>query len=177
MKNFMKCLILLAAPLLLAACSDKNYYLVDDTTIDLKARNIEAVGTLFYNMARQPEEAEQLISIAAQTLYNRYTDLLPISDWAVDQRGAARGSALGQLASALTRSSEEVKQQLFAAADRFLGPYEPRFISPELNAYAITAASEQIIEAYAYNPESLTDLQKLCSTYLGIELEAITSGE
>ncbi|HIW66319.1 MAG TPA: hypothetical protein H9879_08845 [Candidatus Alistipes intestinipullorum] len=171
MKKFLSLHVLLLS-MLLVAC-DKNYYYIDDTTIDLKAQNIEAVGTLFYNMARQPEEAEQLISIAETTLFNRYTDLLPISDRAVDQRGTARGSAIGQLATALTRASEEMKQQLFDAADQFLGPYDPKIISPALNAYAITTASNQIIEAYAYNPQMFADLQELCETYLGIELEAI----
>ena len=66
-----------------------------------------------------------------------------------------------------------MKQQLFDAADQFLGPYDPKIISPALNAYAITTASNQIIEAYAYNPQMFADLQELCETYLGIELEAI----
>lgn len=172
MNTLLKTTILLCMPFLLASCTDKNYY-INDTTIDLKAQNIEAVGTLIYNMARQPEEAEQLISIAEVTLFRHYSELLPISDRAVDQRGTARGSAIGQLATALTRSSEEMKQKLFAVADQFLGPYDPWTISPALNAYAITSASPMILEAYAYNTSILPDLQKLCKAYLGIELEEI----
>ena len=137
----MFCLLGLGA-MLLASCKKEYFTLNTDESGDLKAMKIAQVGALFDNMARQPEQADELVAYAGQTLYVSYRDLLPLSDRAVSVRGTARGEAIGAL---------------FA-----------RYISPALNEFACTAAFPALAEALARQPELSADFDRLAGKYLNI---------
>lgn len=168
MKQLLKFCCMLALPVFLMGCDGDDYYVVE-SKYDLKAQNIEAVGPVFTAIARQPELYDELVAAAEATLFSDYTDLLPISDRAVDQRGMARGNAVGLLIEAVVRQPE-MKEKLDEAAGKFLGPYNSRYISAELNAYAITAASAAISDSYARNPELIGVIQELCKKYLNVTI-------
>ena len=160
------CLLGLGAALL-SGCKKEYYTLNTDESGDLKAMKIAQVGALFDNMARQPELADDLVAYAGQTLYVSYRDLLPLSDRAVPVRGTARGEAVGALFTALARQPG-LYDVLDAAAERFIGPYDARYISPALNEFACTAAFPALAEALARQPELSADFDRLAGKYLNV---------
>ena len=119
---------------------------MEDEGFDIKAFKMEQAGSVFESIARQPEAAEVLISATA-LLYNDYTELLPISDEAVMERGRARGIAFSTMFESIGRQPEAY-DMLDSAAARFLGAYDPSFISDEMlevtKAYSVAALNESI---------------------------------
>lgn len=163
----------LTIPALLASCDNgDNYYFVGETA-DAKASKMESVSSLLESIARQPEMAEDLITAAEQTLYLNYRELLPLSDKAAQQRGTARGKAIGSLFESIARQPE-IYDLLDETAEQFLGPYNRAYISPELNDYAKTAASAKIIESIARQPEMAEQFNTLSIKYLNTELQQNT---
>lgn len=165
MKN--KVLIPLLAALLtvtLSSC-EKNYY--QEPEPDVKAMKIESVGSVFTAMARQPEAADMIVAAAEKTLFASYTDLLPLNDRAVAQRGAARGVAIGQMVEALARQPE-MGTTLDNAGMKFLGEFSKGHISAEMNEYARAAASPYVSESIAHQPEIEDAVNELLTKYLGI---------
>lgn len=162
----------LAIPVLLASCdASDNYYMIPETA-DTKATKMEAIGTLFESIARQPEMADNLIAAAEQTLYRNYRELLPLSDKAVEQRGAARGAAIGSLIESVARQPE-MYEQLDEVAEKFLGQYDSSYITKKMNDYAKAAASTKIIESIARQPDLLAQFDALTQKYLDTRLQQI----
>ena len=155
----------LSALLTLTACTENTY---ETDVIDIKASKINQIGTLFDNIARQPEMANELMATAA-FIYTDYTALLPLSDKAVDQRGTARGNAIGKLLVSISRQPEAF-EILDKAAERFLGKYDAVFISDELLEYSKVAAQSGLIDALARQPEAKNSLNAICVKYLNYSI-------
>jgi hypothetical protein len=141
---------------------------VSDDSFDLKASKMEQIGGLFESIARQPEMAALLIS-STESLYSDYTELLPLSDQAIVQRGKARGYAFGMLFSSIARQPEAYNQ-LDAAAEKFLGKYDASYISDELSEITTTFAFTLLTEAIARQPEADSLFNAACKKYLNFEI-------
>jgi hypothetical protein len=76
-----------ALGLLFSCAKEENVYYTGDD-FDMKASKMEQIGGLFDAIARNPEMSDQLVTAAAQN-YSHYTELLPLSDQAIPQRGKA----------------------------------------------------------------------------------------
>ncbi|WP_455498709.1 hypothetical protein [Coprobacter sp.] len=166
-------LILLLFGLLFSSCKDDNYYEVYshyDVTPDLKASQMEAMGQLFDNIARNPDFADDQIALAAKSLYSNIEDILPINDIRVETRGIARGAAIGALVSAIARQPE-AKDILIDAAERFLGKYSDSMIGEGMNQFCKSGASAQILEAYSRQPDMKNVFDSVLSDFLNIQAE------
>lgn len=143
---------------------------VNDENFDIKACKMEQIGSLFNAIARQPEVSEFLIE-ATEILYSDISELLPLSDEAVVQRGKARGFAFSCMFNAIARQPEAFAE-LDIAATKFLGVYDPGYISDELldisKIYTTTAMNEAI--ARQPNADSLFNLT--CMKYFNFEIDA-----
>ena len=141
---------------------------VSDDSFDLKASKMEQIGGLFESIARQPDMADVLIS-STESLYSDYTELLPLSDQAIVQRGKARGYAFGMLFSSIARQPEAY-MQLDAAAEKFLGKYDASYISDELSEITTTFAFTLLTESIARQPEADSLFNAACKKYLNFEI-------
>ncbi|HSA03990.1 MAG TPA: hypothetical protein P5145_00225 [Tenuifilaceae bacterium] len=163
-----KLLLPLFLVLMAFSCTKTEYVENPDEEFDLKASKIEQVGSLFQSIARQPEAYEVLMN-ATKLIYNDYTELLPLSDKAIVQRGKARGAAFSSLFDAIARQPEAY-QVLDDAATVFLGPYNADEISDELleitKAYCVTSLNESI----ARQPEAFPSFNAVCKKYLNFEI-------
>ncbi len=139
-----------------------------DDAFDLKASKMEQIGGLFDAIARQPEAADMLIE-ASKLVYTNYTELLPLSDRAIVQRGKARGIAFSMLFDAIARQPEAYNK-LDSAATIFLGEYDPAEISNRLleitKAYSVNALNESI----ARQPEAFGSFNLVCKKYLDFDI-------
>ncbi len=136
--------------------------------VDVKALKMEQIYMLFISIGRQPEMGDDLIKIT-ELLYEDYTVLLPLSDKAVSQRGKARGIALGGLFEAVGRQPEAMSM-LDDAAMKFLGVYDPSYISDELLEYSKIYAHQKLVEALARQPEAGGILNVLTKKYLNMDI-------
>lgn len=155
--------------------SNEQYYSLLDSIVSLesnpktdeKSLKMETIGYLFESMARQPEASADLVSATA-ILYNDYTELLPLTDKAVLQRGAARGEALGMMFSAIARQPE-IAEEIDSTAERFLGVYNPEYINDEMLSYSKTIAVKYLLDAIARQPEVTPMFNTLSKKYLNYE--------
>lgn len=138
--------------------------ILSNGTQDIKAFKMAQAGMLFESIARQPEASERLIK-ATEILYTDYHQLLPLSDKAVAERGRARGMAVGSLLDAVARQPEAI-EILDAAAEKFLGAYDPAIFSAELMDYARIYAAPALMESIARQPEVTTSFNFISSKYL-----------
>jgi F0F1-type ATP synthase membrane subunit c/vacuolar-type H+-ATPase subunit K len=155
----------IALLLTLFSCEEEEF---KDDEFDLKASKIEQIGNLFDAIARQPELADVLIK-STENLYSNYTELLPLSDKAIVQRGKARGSAFSALFNSIARQPEAYNK-LDSAATKFLGIYNSNDISDELlditKTYTIAALNESI----ARQPEADSLFNLVSKKYLNFEI-------
>jgi F0F1-type ATP synthase membrane subunit c/vacuolar-type H+-ATPase subunit K len=165
MKNHIL-MVLFAAVMLLYSCKEENYYTEEE--FDLKASQMEQIGPLFDAIARQPDFAGQLIH-TAENLYTSYTELLPISDQAINQRGKARGLAFAELFNAIARQPEAF-EKLDRAAEQFLGPYSADYISDELLQVTKAYAMGALYESLARQPEANDLFAAVCEKYLNFQM-------
>lgn len=142
--------------------------ILSDETQDIKAFKISQVWMLFESIARQPEASESLIK-ATEILYTDYHQLLPLSDKAVADRGRARGMAVGGLFTAIARQPEAV-DILDAAAEQFLGAYDPAIFSVEMMEYARITAATALMESITRLPEAIANINYFSSKYLNYTL-------
>lgn len=140
---------------------------VNAEDFDIKACKMEQMVSLFASMARQPEASELLIK-ATEMLYQDISVLYPISDKAIVERGKARGLAFGSLFESIARQPEAFNK-LDSAATKFLGIYDPGYISDELleitKAYSATAMNEAI----ARQPEADSLFNLVCTKYFNFD--------
>lgn len=162
--------------LILSSCKkDENTYVTNQETynikedFDIKASKMEQIGGLFESIARQPEAAKILIS-SAELVYKDYTELLPISDTAIEQRGKARGVAFSALLASIARQPE-VFNELDSAAAKFLGKYDTSYISNELLDISRTYTVKALNESIARQPEADSLFNIICKKYLNFELK------
>jgi len=140
---------------------------IDDDKFDLKAIKMEHAGSLFVHMARQPEASDILISIT-ENLYTNYTELLPLSDKSIAQRGKSRGIAFGKLFESMARQPE-LYEKLDLTATQFLGEYNSSYISDELLEITKIYAMPYLIESIARQPEIHPNLNLACKKYLNLD--------
>jgi len=165
----MKKQILLVPVILLTLLSckkEENNYNSND--FDLKASKMEQVGSLFESIARQPESANLLIN-STEMLYSDYTELLPLSDKAIELRGKARGAAFSMLFTSIARQPEAF-DVLDSAATKFLGKYDPSYISDELAEITKTYAMSGLNDAIARQPEADSLFNIVSKRYLNYEI-------
>jgi len=166
----MKKQIFLVSVILLTVLSckkEENNYIVNDT-FDVKAYKMEQIGSLFESIARQPEAADLLIN-STEMLYSDYTELLPLSDKAIELRGEARGIAFSMLFSSIARQPEAF-DVLDSAATKFLGTYDPSYISDELADITKIYAMTGLNEAIARQPEADSLFNIVSKKYLNYEI-------
>ncbi len=136
---------------------------------DLKASKMEQIGSLFNAIAQQPEIAHALIK-STEIIYSDYTELLPISDKAIVQRGKARGAAFSQLFYSIARQPEAFND-LDSAAMKFLGIYDPSYISDELLDITKTYAVAALNLSLAQQPEADSLFNIASKKYLNINIQ------
>ncbi len=154
--------------LTLFSCTKEVFEEKTDDAFDIKASKMEQIGSLFESISRQPYEAQLLMSVT-EILYHDYTDLLPISDKAIFQRGKARGYSFSLLFASIARNPEAFSQ-LDAAATKFLGRYNPSYISNELAEITKIYSIMSIGESLARNPEVDSLLNLASKKYLNFEI-------
>jgi len=137
---------------------------------DIKASKMEQIGSLFNSIARQPEAADVLIK-SAEMLYSDYTELLPISDMAIEQRGKARGASFSMLFEAIAMQPE-VFNILDSAAGKFLGRYNSSYISDELLDVTKTFSTSMLLESLSRQPEADSLLNLVSIKYLNFDILA-----
>jgi hypothetical protein len=101
-------------------------------------------------------------------LYSDISELLPISDKAISQRGKARGKSFGLLFFAISRNPGTF-DKLDAAATKFLGEYDKSYINEEMEAITKTYAISGLNEALARNPYIDSLLNVVSKKYLNFE--------
>lgn len=172
MKKFL--LLLMFVPFIFNSCTDESTYYNEELYFlnepDIKANQMQQVGNLFENIARQPEMADELINATEAVLYSNITDILPISDTLVKQRGEARGIAFSALFQAIARQPE-ARYILDDAAAQFLGEYDSSIISNEMNEFQKTFASTGLIEGIARQPEMYSYMDTICGKYFNCDFE------
>jgi len=154
--------------LTLLSCKRDEIKCNADDDFDLKASKMEQVGGLFSSIARQPEMAKYLIQ-SAEINYSNYTELLPISDKAIVQRGKARGAAFSLLFDAIARQPEAFNL-LDSAATKFLGVYDQSYISDELLDITKTYAVAGLNDALARQPEADSLFNLVTIKYLNFRI-------
>lgn len=122
----------------------------DTSNVDIKALKMEQIANLFTAISRNPQVSGYFVTLT-ESLYSDYTELLPLSDKAVKQRGAARGAAFSSLFSAIARNPSQFNK-LDSAAMRFLGVYSPDYISDELLEYTKVSSMPGLYDAISRNP-------------------------
>ncbi|HNX65283.1 MAG TPA: hypothetical protein PKH02_00295 [Bacteroidales bacterium] len=155
---------------LVTSCTKKEFVYDEDETFDLKASKMEQVGSLFESIARQPEAADQLVK-ATEGIYTDISELLPISDRAIVQRGKARGYSFGLLLTSIARQPEAF-EDLDAAAKKFLGEYNSDYISDELAEITKTYATAALNESIARQPEADSLFNVVCKRYMNFEIKS-----
>jgi F0F1-type ATP synthase membrane subunit c/vacuolar-type H+-ATPase subunit K len=156
--------------LIMSSCTKKEFVYDEDETFDLKASKMEQIGSLFDAIARQPEAADQLVK-ATEGLYTDISELLPISDKAIVQRGKARGYAFGMLLSSIARQPEAF-DDMDAAARKFLGVYNSDDISDELAEITKTYATAALNQSIARQPEADSLFNVVCKRYMNFEIKS-----
>ncbi|MEI6348253.1 MAG: hypothetical protein WCP69_09940 [Bacteroidota bacterium] len=150
------------------AYTTNNYTTVDE--FDIKASKMEKASSVFDAIASQPEMAGPLIQTTA-LLYSDYTVLLPLSDKAIVQRGKARGIGFGLLFMAIARQPE-ASPILDSAAAKFLGKYDPSYISNDLLEITQTYAIDGLNQSLARQPEVDSVLNLISIKYLNLDINA-----
>jgi len=161
--------IAMMVTVVLASCT-KDVVNKDDE-FDLKASKMEQIGGLFDAIARQPEMADYFIKTEGNS-YSDISELLPISDKAIAQRGQARGYAFGELFAGIARQPEAFGI-LDSVATRFLGKYDKKNISDELLEITKTCAMTELLDAIARQPEVDSLFNVVCKRYLNFELSSL----
>ncbi|HYW95058.1 MAG TPA: hypothetical protein VE870_05685 [Bacteroidales bacterium] len=136
----------------------------ENYSTDIKAFKMRQIAYLFEAVARQPENYADMVN-ATEMLYTDINELLPISDEAVKDRGMARGLSFSSLFSALARQPE-IYGRMDSIADKFLGEYDPEYISDELLDYTRTYALPGLMDAMMRQPEADSLFNLLSVKYL-----------
>lgn len=174
----MKKQILLIALLIAIAysCTEDKTYITEETyyinEADLKASQMEQIGSLFESIARQPEAAEELINATETMLYLNISELLPISDTLVAKRGEARGKAFSAMFEAIARQPE-AKTILNEVAVQFLGKYDESIINEEMLDFQKAYASPGIITGIARNPMTYNEMDTICQDFFNCNLDEL----
>lgn len=146
-----------------------EYY--ENTEEDFKTKQILATLSLYENIARQPEMQDKLVAITEQLAgYSQISELAPLNDQAIIQRGNARGECLGACFLAIARQPE-IHDDLVTIAKQFLGTYGDGIITEEINNYSRLKAIPSINEACARQPELCNLLPAFSKLFFGKEIQ------
>ena len=163
-------LIIFVSLLTMFSCTDD--LTCECNELDIKASKIEQIGSLFEAISRNPDTYEVLMK-NTEVVYSDYTELLPLSDKAVSQRGIARGHSFGLLFYSLCRNPNAFEELDFAAT-KFMGVYDENEISDELLDISKMYSISGLNEGLARNPYADGLCNILCKKYLDFEIEVIT---
>lgn len=167
MKNKILLIVIVLTSILFSCTKEENEFIMIEE-MDLKAYKMGQIASLFESIARQPEAADVLIR-ATEMLYTDYTELLPISDKAIEQRGEARGNAFSELFDAIARQPEAFNILDFAAM-KFLGEYNSSYISDELLDVTKAYAMRGLNQSLARQPEADSLFNLVTIKYLNFEI-------
>lgn len=142
--------------------------IMEEDEFDIKAYKMAQISALFESIARQPEAADVLIG-STKILYTDYTELLPLTDKAIIQRGQARGQAIGMLFNSIARQPEAFNK-LDSAAMIFLGAYNSAYISDEMLEISKTYAGSYLFDGIARQPEADSLFNLVSKKYLNFEI-------
>ena len=132
---------------------------------------MEQIGPLFEAISRNPDSYNMLIKVTEE-LYYDYTELLPLTDKAVLQRGKARGLSFGSMFYAISRNPYiDVFEKLDSAAEKFLGKHDKSYINTEMEEITKTYAIDALNEALARNPHADSLYNVVCKRYLNFEID------
>ncbi len=154
--------------LTLFSCTDD--LICECNELDSKASKMEQIGPLFEAISRNPDTYNTLVKVIEE-LYSNYTELLPLSDKAISQRGKARGESFGLLFYSLSRNPGSL-EELDSAAAKFLGEYDKSEISDELLDISKTYAMKGLNEGFARNPNIDSLYNIFSKKYLNFEITA-----
>ena len=160
-------LIVFVSLLTLFSCSDNLIYECNE--LDAKANKMEQIGPLFESISRNPNLYKTMIK-ATEELYLDYTELLPLTDKAVAQRGKARGESFGQMLYAISRNPIAF-EKIDSAATKFLGKYDSSYINAEMEEITKSYAIGKLNVAIARNPRADSLFNVACKRYLNFELD------
>jgi hypothetical protein len=127
---------------------------------------MEQVGPIFESIARIPEAFDMQIKVTSE-LYPNISELLPISDKAIIQRGKARGHSFGLLFYAVSRNPMAI-DKLDSAAARFLGAYNKEMVNEELEEITKRYAIPWLNKALARNPEMDSLFNVMSKKYINL---------
>ena len=161
-------LIIFISLLTMFSCTDD--LICECNELDEKASKMEQIGPLFEAISRNPETYDLLISVTEE-LYSDYTELLPLTDRAVLQRGKARGQSFGLLFYAISRNPS-VFDKFDSTAAQFLGKYDPSYINAEMEEITKIYAIDGLNEAISRNPEVDSLYNIVTKKYLNFEIAA-----
>ena len=159
-------IIVFVSLLTLFSCTDD--LICECNEIDIKASKMEQIGPLFESIARNPDSYNSLIKVTEE-LYSDYTELLPLTDRAVLQRGKARGQSFGLLFYAISRNPS-VFDKFDSVAAKFLGEYDSSYINAEMEEITKTFAIDGLNEALARNPEADSIYNIVTKKYLNFDI-------
>ena len=135
-----------------------------------KVDKITSIQSLFDNMARQPEAADDLINAAERIAgYSDISELTPVGIYISKDFGYARGACIAACAQAAARQPE-IYDLLLDTAVKFLGAYNSPGITAQRNSYSKVKALPGILEGIARQPEIYNKYKELCNTLLGVDL-------
>ena len=161
-------LIVFISLLTMFSCTDD--LICECNEIDIKASKMEQIGPLFESISRNPDSYNSLIKVTEE-LYFDYTELLPLTDRAVLQRGKARGISFGLMFYSISRNPD-VFDKFDLLAEKFLGKYDPSYINTEMEEITKTYATEGLNEAISRNPAVDSLYNIVTKKYLNFEIAA-----
>lgn len=167
----MKKYLIILLSIFLFSCTDDYTYITEELEepVDLKALKMEMVGPVFESIARQPEMAQGFINAAEAMLYKDISEILPISDSFVVERGIARGKAFSTMFESIGRQPEAI-EYFEIAATKFLGKYDAEIISDEMLEYQKIYSITSLVEALARQPEAYNDMDTVCQDFFNCNL-------
>ena len=158
--------IIFVSLLTMFSCTDD--LICECNELDVKASKMEQIGPLFESISRNPDSYTSLIKVTEE-LYSDYTELLPLTDRAVLQRGKARGQSFGLMFYAISRNPS-VFDKFDSVAAQFLGEYDSSYINTEMEEVTKTYAIDGLNEALARNPEADSLYNIVTKKYLNFEI-------
>ncbi|NPA35574.1 MAG: hypothetical protein GXO47_01880 [Chlorobi bacterium] len=150
----------------LAACDDDTTCVYEEP--DNKALLMEQAGNIFYAISLNPGTYDMQVEITSE-LYSDISELLPISDEAVQQRGKARGESFGLLFYSISRNPG-ASVELDSAAIKFFGAYDEDIISPEMEEITKIYAIPWINQALSRNPGVDSLINVFSKKYLNYDI-------
>mgnify|MGYP000765807047 FL=1 len=155
----------------LFSCKDENYTTVvmEGSYNSKKAIQVSSTSTIYENIARQPELANELVNRTCVLAgYKDFMYLLPFEIREEERQvGMARGECLSAFMTSVARQPD-MYEKLDSAAVVFLGTAETLSSMSVLLDYSCYNAIAGYNEALTRQPEIKDTLDIICRKFLGV---------